>query len=128
MKYWYVNSLLTLSLSQVCSNTRVSLVHCLDRRDTHDAEFEAAWKRANPNYGGSLHYDRTFVWSLSLPICIALYVPFVPETQILALTHGQCRSKIEIVMLTPQPRQNATFATPSNSTPLPSRSRLKNSA
>ena len=32
------------------------LVHCLDRQDKPDQEFEAARKRANPDYGGSLHY------------------------------------------------------------------------
>ena len=48
-------------------------VHCLDRRDTPDEEFEAARKRANPDYGGSLHYARTFIWTFSLPFCTALY-------------------------------------------------------
>ena len=38
-----------------------ALVHCLDRQDTPDAEFEAIRLRANPDYGGSLHYTRMYI-------------------------------------------------------------------
>lgn len=35
-----------------------SLVYCLDWLEEPDEEFRAAQKRANPDFGGSLHYKR----------------------------------------------------------------------
>lgn len=61
------------SSQQYSSHQHLS-IHCFDRRDTPDEEVEAAGSRANPDYGGSLHYARTFIWSFSLSFCTVFHI------------------------------------------------------